>query len=228
MKPVPSVAAVSLGLLAALLAAPLGAAAQVPTQDSVTGTVLTGIDQFVTQFTFDAHSGPSGENAAGLVTLRLLAVPVDIPGSVTCLSVSGNRASMVFRLPPEQELHAGGVISVEDNGAGQDRLDWNFVETLPSACPVPVAVNQPVNSGNLTITDAQPFPTAEDQCKDGGWRSFPRFKNQGQCIRFVRHQARQACRNERAAIGRAAFRAKYGNGEQRRHAMRRCTRQRLG
>jgi hypothetical protein len=30
-------------------------------------------------------------------------------------------------------------------------------------------------------------PTSKDQCKDGGWRNFPQFKNQGQCIKFVNH-----------------------------------------
>lgn len=28
-------------------------------------------------------------------------------------------------------------------------------------------------------------PTSKDQCKDGGWRSFPGFKNQGDCVNFV-------------------------------------------
>jgi hypothetical protein len=28
-------------------------------------------------------------------------------------------------------------------------------------------------------------PTSKDQCKNGGWRNFPNFKNQGQCIAFV-------------------------------------------
>jgi DNA-binding beta-propeller fold protein YncE len=29
--------------------------------------------------------------------------------------------------------------------------------------------------------------SSKDQCKDGGWRNFPQFKNQGQCIAFVNH-----------------------------------------
>jgi hypothetical protein len=32
-------------------------------------------------------------------------------------------------------------------------------------------------------------PTSIAQCKSGGWRSFPQFKNQGQCIVFVNHGA---------------------------------------
>jgi hypothetical protein len=30
-------------------------------------------------------------------------------------------------------------------------------------------------------------PTNHDQCKNGGWKKFgTKFKNQGQCVRFVR------------------------------------------
>jgi hypothetical protein len=32
---------------------------------------------------------------------------------------------------------------------------------------------------------APPEPTSKDQCKQGGWRAFPQFRNQGQCVSFV-------------------------------------------
>ena len=28
-------------------------------------------------------------------------------------------------------------------------------------------------------------PTRKSQCKNGGWRNYPQFKNQGRCVRFV-------------------------------------------
>ena len=28
-------------------------------------------------------------------------------------------------------------------------------------------------------------PTSKDQCKNNGWKDFPQFKNQGQCVSFV-------------------------------------------
>ena len=43
----------------------------------------------------------------------------------------------------------------------------------------------PLLSGDITVVDAQPFPTSKDQCRNGGWRDFPQFKNQGQCVAFV-------------------------------------------
>ena len=30
-------------------------------------------------------------------------------------------------------------------------------------------------------------PASKEECEDGGWRNFPQFKNQGQCIAFVNH-----------------------------------------
>ncbi len=70
-------------------------------------------------------------------------------------------------------------------------------------------------------------PASKKDCKRGGWRDFD-FKNQGQCIRFVKRQARQGCRVERDAIGRQAFREKYGGGEHHGCAMRNCVKQAIG
>ena len=32
-------------------------------------------------------------------------------------------------------------------------------------------------------------PASKEECKKGGWRNFPRFKNQGQCVAFVNHNS---------------------------------------
>ena len=32
------------------------------------------------------------------------------------------------------------------------------------------------------------LPTSKDQCKNGGWMTFPQFKNEGDCVSFVSHQ----------------------------------------
>ena len=80
--------------------------------------------------------------------------------------------------------------------------------------------------GDITVTDAQPLPTSEEQCKHGGWAQFG-FDNRKQCVRSVRQRARQECIFIRAAVGRPAFRAQYGSGVHKRHAMRRCIRERI-
>jgi hypothetical protein len=38
---------------------------------------------------------------------------------------------------------------------------------------------------DFTVVDTKPLPTSKDQCKNGGWRNFPGFKNQGDCVSFV-------------------------------------------
>jgi 6-phosphogluconolactonase len=42
----------------------------------------------------------------------------------------------------------------------------------------------------IAVTAAPAMPTAKRQCKRGGWRTFQRFRNQGQCIAFVNHHDR--------------------------------------
>jgi DNA-binding beta-propeller fold protein YncE len=39
----------------------------------------------------------------------------------------------------------------------------------------------------VAVSSAPRVPTSKAQCKNGGWRNFPQFKNQGQCIAFVNH-----------------------------------------
>jgi hypothetical protein len=158
--------------------------AQVPTQDSVTGTAATGFGRDFVEFTFDAHSGPSGENPTGTVDFNGPLVDFG-PLEISCLSVSGNRASMIVLAPQPNLFPPGLVVSVEDNGPSQDRVDWGPLAALPSDCPVPSGVFGAVASGDITVTDAPALPTSKDQCKNGGWRNFPGFNNQGDCVSFV-------------------------------------------
>jgi hypothetical protein len=65
----------------------------------------------------------------------------------------------------------------------------NFHDEGTSAVSVTIT-----ESGAATLTEsftsslAQPVliaPTTKDQCKRGGWRDFPQFKKQGDCVSFV-------------------------------------------
>jgi hypothetical protein len=38
----------------------------------------------------------------------------------------------------------------------------------------------------VTVSPLARVPTSKEQCKHGGWKQFG-FKNQGECIRFVKH-----------------------------------------
>jgi hypothetical protein len=202
-----------------------GAAAQMPTQDSVTGSAATGFGRGFALYTLDVRSGPSGEDPAGTVTINSFFGVIG-PLDVTCLSVSANKAGMIVRAPDPTSDVAGLAIAVQDDGPGQDRIDFHTLAALPGDCPVPSEVSDPTVSGDITITDAQPLPTSKEQCKHGGWAQFG-FDNRKQCIRSVRQQARQECIFIRAAVGRPAFRAQYGGGVHKRHAMRRCITERI-
>ena len=37
----------------------------------------------------------------------------------------------------------------------------------------------------LPRSNSSPLPTSTDQCKNGGWKTFGVFKNQGDCVSFV-------------------------------------------
>ena len=176
---------VALGsMVLAAMVAP-SAVAQVPTQDSVTGTAATGFGRSFVEFTFDAHSGPSGENPTGTVAFHGPLVDFG-PLDISCLRVSGNKASMIVPAPEPNLVPPGIVVSVEDNGPGQDSIGWQPLAALPSDCPLPSGVlGSTTISGDVTVTDAPALPTSKDQCKNGGWREFGLFKNQGDCVSFV-------------------------------------------
>ena len=175
---------VAMGMaLAAVVAST--AIAQVSTQDSVTGSFTTGNERSEFVFTFDVRSGPSGENPAGTVGVHSIGAGDLGAFAVSCLGVSGNRATLVapFAPPPGP---AAIVIRVEDNGSSGDRVAWSFVSPVPTICPPPITVSENEQpSGDVTVVDAEPFPVTRDQCKNGGWRSYPGFRNQGDCVSFV-------------------------------------------
>jgi hypothetical protein len=164
-------------------ALPSAASAQVPRQDSVSlsGTAIT------TNFTvnaLNAMSGPSGENPSGQAAFLVFG-SISISGPVTCLAVNGNTATLNVQ-------DAGfGVVTVQVT----DNQPDTFVAAptgitegrLPTDCSplAPTSLNGPVSGGDITVVDAPPLPASKDQCKNGGWKNFPGFKNQGQCVSFV-------------------------------------------
>jgi hypothetical protein len=140
-------------------------------QDFVTST---GFD------TVDAHSGPLGENPFGTVRFA------GTTATVSCLNVQGNRASVGVNFEFEQWLlvvednHATGT--VDRRGFGEPVLPANEVCADPNTL---VGVLFPFEEGDYVVHDALSLPVSKDQCKNGGWRSYPRFKNQGDCVSFV-------------------------------------------
>jgi hypothetical protein len=193
--------AAGLALLALLLPTNAGASHDPsggPAEDFVSGgaNILVG---FIGA-SFDAHSGPNGENPTGTATASRRATYF-VEGRVTCLAVSGNRATIAFAVEGGAIPHdlPGHVIFVEDNGspgAGRDIANERPSGVIRTCSPptdddlvpfpfIPIRP-QPIQSGEIVVHDfvAPPRPSSKDQCKNGGWRAFG-FKNQGQCVAFV-------------------------------------------
>lgn len=139
---------------------------------------------------FDAHSGPSGESPTGTVRIDIEnpsgsgIIDTFDTAQVTCLDVSGNRATIGAQ---SQSDGSSLVFFVEDNdGAGQDRSALAVGGPVPSVCPAFPSIGlSPIFGGDITIHDAPVLPTSKEQCKNGGWRNFPDFRNQGQCVAFI-------------------------------------------
>ena len=60
---------------------------------------------------------------------------------------------------------------------------WNFIADF-------TYLDSSTGSASASEVCQLPGPTvstSKDECKNGGWRDFPDFQNQGQCIAFVNH-----------------------------------------
>jgi hypothetical protein len=76
---------------------------------------------------------------------------------------------------------ATGTLTTDANGewigiTGHDGVTGTFTWTVDS----------PYLKATKTITVTCGEPTSVEQCRNGGWRIFPEFKNQGQCVAFVK------------------------------------------
>ena len=64
------------------------------------------------------------------------------------------------------------IADASDAGPSPVPQSFTFGESFTSALPA-------------TIPILPPLPTTKDQCKNGGWKAFGIFKNQGECVSFV-------------------------------------------
>jgi hypothetical protein len=194
------------------LAVPGLSGAQVPASDSAVGNAseclfLDCDARRAHSISLDVHSGPAGENPTGTV---IWSFSSGSPGStengepgVTCLEITGTVAIIGVAGTARAPFRGGvvpvaGLVRVTDGGGPASGLDtFAFAVTygLPGDPPLPgptecssfpTGTETFVNElGDITVTDAQPLPTSKDQCKNGGWKNFGIFKNQGDCVSFV-------------------------------------------
>jgi hypothetical protein len=101
--------------------------------------------------------------------------------SYTVLSDTGETQTKI--LPPNFEsgadtssLTAVGITSVAIRPSEPDSAIWDFF------------------IDDVRFTEAT--PTSKEQCKDGGWKTFGVFKNQGDCVSFVATGGKNPPRHE--------------------------------
>ena len=153
-----SVLAVSILVLAAIptIASATHSPGKGPKRDLVVGSARFPV--VAAHVRINAKSGPSGQNPRGHFFLRQGGY--QFRGSVTCVLVVGNRASVggrVTRLrgvggPP---VGSGFVQMIEDNGEPgmNDRSQTNFVPSPPMSCPAPTTPFYAVARGNYVVHD---------------------------------------------------------------------------
>jgi hypothetical protein len=185
-----AIASTAVGVL--LLGPPAGA--QGPAQDSAVGD---GAGSNYGHFQFSATSSPTGASPSGTASWEQFGA-FHFEGTVSCLAVSGNRAVIGIDVDTAASTlsFAGFFLTAVDGGPAGSGLD-SFDATptaltaagdiVPTDCTFPFTPFAPsqVTSGDIVVHDAPPLPTSNDECKNGGWRAFGVFKNQGDCVSFV-------------------------------------------
>ncbi len=75
---------------------------------------------------------------------------------------------------------------VDNGGNGADIISGGAFLRAPTDCsPVTNGTTDTLTNGRAVVVDAPSLPTSKEQCKNGGWRDYPQFKNQGDCVSFV-------------------------------------------
>ena len=163
------------------------AAAQTPVGDSVIGSgtvrfVSPDLAGLTVPFSIDVRSGPSGENPVGSLQLLLA---FDDP---TCLAIrsGGGQVADEAVINLRNTLTGARVLVRITGGTSGPRVIGLSVAGSANDCSFvpPVSIAE-VIEGDISIVDAPPLPTTQDQCKNGGWKTYGVFKNQGDCVSFV-------------------------------------------
>ena len=106
------------------------------------------------------------------------------------LDATGIRAGL-FNVPRRQRRGDRYGTAVDGVGSayvtGGDVTSTNFQRPLvPPRRPRPAMGTLFVAKIEFVAT----LPTSTDQCKNGGWKTFGVFKNQGDCVSFVASKGR--------------------------------------
>jgi hypothetical protein len=143
------------GMLVAALSVPSAAeAAPEPAQDSAVGS---GSTAFFTSFDFSVTSGPFGESPTGHIAVEVAGFGQFESSSITCMSVSGNAATIGGTLRPNTAGYVAVLATAVDNDAtnsGPDAFSASPVNSAPTVCPAPTPFSGPFAAGDIVVRDA--------------------------------------------------------------------------
>src|SRR5581483_123663 len=164
-----------LALLGLMVVPSASNAAQLDTV-TVTGNALS----LYSNINITAQSGTAGQNPSGHVSLNIGAAI--IAGPVTSLMVTENVALIGIA---SNQFGPQFVKVVDNGGHGADTICvWSGA---PPDCTMVLDgevfdVTSQLSNGRAVVFDAPDLPTTKAECKNGGWRDFEQFKNQGACV----------------------------------------------
>lgn len=151
----------------------------------------------------------------GDLTVQIQAVSADVPSgsvlattTVTQARVGDSFTWVSVPLSSPARVTAGtqyAIVLSAPSAAGfpGDLYAWNFVFGNPySAGRVVISSTSGSSWGDFAVvfddgdaafkTYVTPVPTAITQCLNEAWRSFPQFKNQGDCVSFAATKGRNS------------------------------------
>ena len=131
-----------------------------------------------------------------------------------------------LRNTQEQRFGAYKAHELTD-GAAHDlivrALDTNVVPVTKTLLFREAGIAVPANSGNGFLIDNVSFASSnvsasaggKDSCKHGGWKTFanPSFKNQGRCIKSMKHQDQHQSGNGHGKNGEQHGNASQGDDD---------------
>ena len=109
---------------------------------------------------------------------------------VTKLDASGSRLVYSTYLGGSFGEVGEGGFGIAVDGAGSV-----YVTGSTSSADFPTtagaAQTTPAGDSDAFVTKIATLPTSTDECKNGGWKTFGVFKNQGDCVSFVASQGKK-------------------------------------
>jgi hypothetical protein len=176
-----------------LVFASSASAAAPPDTVTVTGSAQASYSNI----DINAQSGTSGQSPSGTASFTVLGA-INVSGPVTCLSVTGpDQGGGTVGSPTTSVLNfqdpSFGVVAVQVVDNGGNGADVISTTPIPGRAPTDCSpfsaglqlLTSTLTNGRGLVFDAPLVPTSKDQCRHDGWRNYPQFESQRQCIRFV-------------------------------------------